>query len=288
MSLGERDPHTGIHTTGHEWSGIKELDTPIPRVVKLCYALTFAIALLLWILLPTWPLVTSYTPGLLGFSQRDFLQDQLTAAAGQRAGWTDRIAALDLNDGDDDPEARAIAISTGATLFSDNCAACHGQDATGGPGFPNLTDGAWLWGGSAEEIHETLRVGINAPHDETRFGQMPAFGRDQILERADILTLVTYVRHLAGLQEAEPDALEAGAALFAENCASCHGEDAIGDATLGAPNLTDRFWLYGGDRETLYGTLMGGRQGHMPHWSDRLSPVQLRILALYVQSLSQP
>ncbi len=288
MPVGERDPHTGIYTTGHEWSGITELDTPIPRAVKFFYGLTFAIALTMWILLPTWPLLTTYTPGLLGFSQRNFVQDQLAEAADQRAGWADRVARLDLNDSTDDPEARAIAIRTGATLFADNCAVCHGRDATGGPGFPDLRDGAWLWGGTAEDIHETLRVGINSRHDETRFGQMPAFGRDQMLERADILALVTYVRQVAGLEEVEAEVIEAGEALFAENCASCHGEDARGDSTLGAPNLTDEIWIYGGGRETVYRTLFGGRAGHMPHWGDRLSPVQLRILALYVQSLSQP
>ncbi len=288
MPLGERDPHTRIYTTGHEWSGITELDTPIPRAVKIFYALAFAIGLAMWILLPTWPLLTTYTPGLLGFSQRDFVQDQLADAVDQRAGWADRIAILDLNDNSGDSEVRDIAIRTGETLFIDNCAVCHGQDASGGPGFPDLRDRAWLWGGTAEEIHETLRVGINSQHDETRLGQMPAFGRDQILERADLRALVTYVRHLAGLEQAEAEAREVGEALFAENCASCHGEDARGEPTLGAPNLTDGFWIYGGDRETVYRTLFGGRQGHMPHWGDRLSPVQLKILALYVRSLSQP
>lgn len=288
MSVGERDPHTGIHTTGHEWAGIKELDTPIPRAVFFFYALAFVVALGMWILLPTWPLVSTYTPGVLGFSQRDFVEGQLAEAADQRAGWVDQIAQLDLSTNAIDPEARAIATGTGATLFSDNCAACHGQDATGGPGFPDLTDGAWLWGGTVEDIHETLRVGINSQHDETRFGEMPAFGRDQLLERADVLTLVDYVQHLAGLQEMEAEDVVSAQALFVENCASCHGEEAKGDTTLGAPNLTDNSWIYGGDRESIYRTVFGGRRGHMPHWSGRLSPEQLRTLAIYVQGLSEP
>jgi cytochrome c oxidase cbb3-type subunit 3 len=246
MSLGKKDPHTGIHTTGHEWAGITELNTPIPLAVKLCYGLTFAIALLLWVLLPTWPLITTYTPGLLGFSQRDAVQGQLDSAKGQRAPWADRVAALDLGAIDGDPDAKAIAIRTGKALW------------------------------------------INSQNDETRFAQMPAFGRDQILEGGDIGPLVAYLRHLSGLEEAEAETVEQGAALFAENCASCHGEAAKGDITLGAPNLTDGVWIYGGDRRTLYKTLYDGRQGHMPHWSERLSPVQLKVLALYVHSLSQP
>ena len=288
MSLGKKDPHTGIYTTGHEWAGITELDTQIPRIVKLSYGLTFAIALVMWILLPTWPLITTYTPGLLGFSQRAAVQGQLDAATGQRAEWADRIAALDLGAIDADPGAKAIAIKTGVALFADNCAACHGHNARGGPGFPDLGDGSWLWGGTPEDIHETLRVGINSQNDETRFAQMPAFGRDEILEGADLGPLVAYLRHLSGLEDAEAETVERGATLFAENCASCHGEAAKGDTTLGAPDLTDGFWIYGGDRRTLYKTLYDGRQGHMPHWSDRLSPVQLKVLALYVHSLSQP
>lgn len=288
MPVGERDPHTGLYTTGHEWSGITELNTPIPRTVIFFYGLFFAVALIMWILLPAWPLVTTYTPGLLGYSQRDFVEGQLAEAETQRADWEHRIADLDLNDDADDPEARAIAVQTGKTLYMDNCAVCHGNEAKGQSHIPDLTDGAWYWGGTAEDIHETLRVGINSGHDETRFAEMPGFGRDQILERADIQILVSYVRHLAGLAEAEADVLEAGEALFAENCASCHGEDATGDPSLGAPNLSNGIWLIGGDRATLYKIVFHGYQGHMPHWDERLSPVQLKILALYVRSLSEP
>ncbi|MCP4328993.1 MAG: cytochrome-c oxidase, cbb3-type subunit III [Alphaproteobacteria bacterium] len=287
MSVGERDPHTGIHTTGHEWSGIKELDTPIPRIVFACYAVVFIVALVMWVLLPAWPLVNSYTSGLMGFSQRDYVRGQLADADLRRAEWSDRIAAMDFGELAADPEARTVAIETGESLFIDNCAVCHGRDGRGGPGFPDLTDGAWLWGGTPEDIHETLRVGINSGHDETRFGQMPAFGRDEMLERDEIRLLATYVQHLSGLEEADGDTVAQGEVLFADNCASCHGEDARGGIEFGAPDLTDGYWIYGGDRETIYESLFRGRQGHMPHWSGRLSPVQLRVLSLYVDSLNQ-
>ena len=204
MSLGERDPHTGIQTTGHEWSGITELNTPIPRIVYFFYGLTFAVALSMWILLPTWPLITTYTKGVLGFSLRAALDDQLAEAAQQKAPWSDRIAEAELEAIAADPALRAIALRTGETLFRDNCAACHGRAGGGGPGFPNLADDAWLWGGSLDAIHETLRVGINAGHEETRVAQMLAFGRDEILEREDIALLARYLRGLSGLEDFDP------------------------------------------------------------------------------------
>lgn len=285
MAVGERDPHTGLYTTGHEWDGIKELNTPIPRIVKLCYAITFSVAVLLWVLYPAWPLVTDYTKGVLKTSQQQVLQGQLDAGVEQRARWSDRIAGADLASLAADPEIGAIVARAGKTLFDDNCAVCHGSAARGGPGFPNLTDGTWLWGGSPEEIHETLRVGINSTHDETRASQMLAFGQDQVLVRAEIRQVIAYVRGLSGLEAPDPASAEAGAALFVEHCASCHGEAAKGDKTQGAPDLTDDSWIYGGDRETVYTTVFHGRQGHMPHWGERLGPVQLKLLALYVHGL---
>ena len=288
MSVGQRDPHTGLYTTGHEWAGITELNTPIPRAVKFFYAVTFAVALLQWVLYPAWPLLTSYTAGILGFSQRDVLNGQLAEASAQRAVWSDMVASTDLETLAQDPEIQAIVARAGQTLFDDNCLVCHGAAGRGGPGFPNLSDDAWLWGGSLEAIHETLRVGINAGHDDTRSSQMLAFGRDQVLGRTEIRQVVAYVRSLSGLETPDPETAEAGAAHFAEQCASCHGEDAKGLVELGAPDLTDDFWIYGGDRESVYTTVFDGQQGQMPHWDQRLSPVQIKLLALYVHGLGGP
>lgn len=288
MSVGERDPHTGIHTTGHEWSGITELNTPIPRIVIFFYSMAIVIAVAMWVLLPAWPLITTFTKGLLGITQRATLETQLAEAAEQRAPWNERFAGAELEAIAADPDLLVIALRSGETLFGDNCVVCHGQDGKGGPGYPNLADDAWLWGGALDQIHETLRVGINTTHDETRIAQMLAFGRDEILERADIALLGTYLRSLSGLEEIDPARLEDAAALYAENCASCHGDQAKGDVELGAPNLTDAFWIYGGDRAAIYQTIYAGRTGQMPHWGDRLSPVQLKILALYVHSLGGP
>src|SRR5262249_11672128 len=147
-----------------------------------------------------------------------------------------------------EPRLMTAVRQTGHTLFGDNCAVCHGRDARGGKGFPDLRTASWLWGGSPEAIAETIRVGINSAHPESRNSQMPAFGRDQILPRTDIENAVAYVLSLGDPKE-KPVAgkAEAGKAVFAANCAVCHGPDAKGKSDVGAPNLTDRFWTYEGD-----------------------------------------
>ncbi len=285
MGVIERDPHTGQITTGHEWNGIKELNSPVPKVIYLFLAVTVLFAVTWWVLMPTWPLGTTYTRGLLGVDQREIVTEKVKAAVAGREPWTTQIAAKDFKDILADASLMRTVRATGHTLFGDNCAACHGLNARGSKGFPNLTSDSWLWGGSPEAIYETVRVGINSAHPETRTAQMPAFGRDQMLPRADIDKVITYVQSLsdsAAQLAAAPDVLAAGKELFAANCASCHGEDGKGNQELGAPDLTDRLWIYGGDRQTLLDTLWAGRQGHMPTWEGRLSEVDRKILALYL------
>jgi cytochrome c oxidase cbb3-type subunit 3 len=285
MSVEERDPHTGYLTTGHEWNGIKELNTPVPRPVYFFLILAFLFGVGYWILMPTWPLGTTYTKGLLGFDQRTFVMEDVKQAALERAAWTDRIEKESFADIQKDPQLMHDVRETGKALFGDNCAACHGRAGTGGNGFPNLTTNSWLWGGSPEQIAETIKVGINSGHPDTHTAQMPAFGRDGILQRNDVEKIVGYVRSLSGASGLSADEVKAGQTIFADNCSSCHGEDAKGNSETGAPNLTDRFWIYGGDPETVYKTVWGGRQGHMPTWEARLSPLQRKILALYVADL---
>lgn len=288
MALEKHDPVTGRVTTGHEWNGIEELETPIPRVVLYFLFATVLFAIGYWILMPAWPLGVTYTKGLLGFDQRQVVTQQVEAAAEARANWADRIMELDYARIEADPALMHIVNETGHTLFGDNCAVCHGVQATGGPGFPDLRAGAWLWGGDPETIHETIRVGINSDHEETRSSQMMAFGKDGVLERDDILAVTAYVRSLS-----QPDAgadaarVQQGQELFADNCSSCHGEDATGIAELGAPNLADDIWLYGGDEQSVFTTIYGGRQGHMPHWDQRLKPLDLKVLTLYVSNLEK-
>jgi cytochrome c oxidase cbb3-type subunit 3 len=275
-------------TTGHEWNGIKELNTPVPRPVYFFLAATALFGIIYWILMPAWPIGVTYTKGLLGIDQRATVVQNLKQAQLDRSVWTKRIESEDFSAIQADPQLMTIVRQTGHALFGDNCAACHGAKATGGKGFPNLTTASWLWGGTPEAIAETIRVGINSPHADSRTSQMPAFGRDQILPRADIENVVSYVRSLSGNaapNAEQADKIKAGKEIFAANCASCHGDDARGNAEAGVPNLADKFWIYGGDVETVYATVWGGRQGHMPTWESRLSPLDRKILTLYVVDL---
>jgi cytochrome c oxidase cbb3-type subunit 3 len=287
MSL-ERDPKTGWLTTGHEWNGITELNTPLPRLVSLFLVLTVLFSVGYWVLMPAWPVGTTYTKGLLGLDDRTELAESVKQATTDRATWTDEIATRSFAEIEAEPRLMTAVRKTGPTLFGDNCAACHGRDAKGGKGFPDLRTTSWLWGGSLEAIAETIRVGINSGHPESRSSQMPAFGHDQILQRTDIENVVAYVLNLGDPKEKPVVGnAEAGKAVFAANCVVCHGSDAKGKADVGAPNLTDRFWMYGGDETSLYNTIWGGRQGHMPTWESRLSPVDRKILALYLVDLGK-
>jgi len=233
-------------------------------------------------------MVNTYTRGLLGVDQQDRVEQQVSAANAVRADWTIPLATLGADEIRADRVLMAHVARTAPALFGDNCAACHGSNAAGGPGFPSLVDAAWLWSGDADTIMETLRVGINSPHPDTRYAQMLAFGEMDILSRAEIRTVIDYVQSLSGLEtQAGADRLAEGATLFEENCASCHGENAMGVQDIGAPNLTDASWIYGGDDASMFETIYAGRQGWMPAWEDRLTRADRMMLTLYIQDLAQ-
>jgi cytochrome c oxidase cbb3-type subunit 3 len=288
MDVEEVDPVSGRRTTGHEWNGIKELDTPVPRGVLLFLIATHLFALLWWVLLPTWPLGATYTKGLLGIDERSVVEEKLAAAAAARAVWEKKIDTLSYDQIRADERLMATVSSTGHQLFGDNCAVCHGIDGKGGSNYPDLTDDDWLWGGGPENIAETLKVGINTRHPESRVAQMPSFGRDEMLDRNQVRDVAGYVYSLTNPAYSTPDnigRIEAGKEIFLTTCAACHGEDAKGKPDVGAPNLTDAYWVYGGTLQSIIQSVHGGRQGHMPTWDERLSPAEIKILALYVNSL---
>jgi cytochrome c oxidase cbb3-type subunit 3 len=287
MALEDRDPYTGQLMTGHEWNGIKELNTPVPKTVYFFLIVTALFAVGYWILMPAWPLWSTFTKGLLGYDQRASVAASLKEAAADRSTWMNRIEQASFADIQADPRLMEFVRQTGRPLFGDNCASCHGRDAKGGKGFPGLATASWLWGGTPEAIAETIRVGINSAHPKTRTSQMMAFGRDSVLPRGDIEKVVDYVLTLSGpaAPDATPERIAAGKAVFAANCVACHGDDGTGKTDVGGPNLTDRLWIYGGDWQSIYTTVWGGRQGHMPTWEARLSATDRKILALYLVDL---
>jgi len=290
MSVEERDPHSGYLMTGHEWNGIKELNTPVPRLVYLFLIATFLFAVGYWILMPAFPIWSTFTKGLLGADDRVAVAASVKQAAVDRAAWTDQIAAKSFAQVEADPRLIAAVRETGRALFGDNCAVCHGRDAKGGRGFPNLTTSSWLWGGSLEAIEQTIRVGINSAHPDTRVSQMPAFGRDGMLKRDEMEDVVAYVRSLSNGSapgNIPADKIATGKAVFAANCAVCHGAEAKGNMEVGAPDLTDRHWIHGGDESSIYMDVWGGLKSQMPSWEGRLSPIERRILALYLLDLGK-
>lgn len=288
MKTEDRDPISGHETTGHEWNGIKELDTPVPRGVLIFLIVTHVFAVLWWFLYPTWPLGSTYTRGLLDTDQHQVVEASLRQAAAERGTWVSQIEAASFKEIQANEQLMTIVRESGRQLFGDNCAACHGINGTGQAGYPDLTDEDWLWGDDPEAIAETMRVGINAMHDETRSAQMPGFGRDQMLDRSQVRNVAAYVYSLSNPEfstEANIERIEAGREVFATTCAACHGEDATGMREVGAPNLTDDRWIYGGDLQTIVTSVHGGRQGHMPTWDERLTEAEIKMLALYVHSL---
>src|ERR1700761_9578254 len=231
----KRDGVSGYLTTGHEWNGITELNTPVPRAVWFFLSIAFLFSIGYWVLMPAWPLGDTYTKGLLGIDQRNILADSLKQEVMDHEVWSKKIASQDYDAIQADPALMAVVRETGHTLFGTNCAACHGVDAKGQPGFPNLTTSSWLWGGRPEDIFNTIRVGINSAHKDTHVSQMPAFGRDQILPRDDILKVVAFVYSLSNPAAKGGDAKDvaSGKKIFADNCVACHGENAKGNPELG-------------------------------------------------------
>jgi len=276
------DPVTGYHLTEHDWGGIRELNTPMSRIAVWALIITFAYSVIAWILLPAWPTGTSYTKGLLGLDQGEVAMARFQQIDSTRGEWISRFDDPDFAALGADHDLMARAMPAAERLFADNCAVCHREDASGGPGYPALTDGDWLWEGDPEGIAETIRVGINSTHDETRFGQMPAFGADGMLPRADLEAVTDYV---VALPSGEVGADHPGALVFEENCAACHGDGGTGGLGIGAPSLVDDSAIYGQDRAAVWRTVWSGREGVMPHWEGRLRPAEINLLALYLTGL---
>jgi len=279
-------------TTGHEWDGIREYNKPLPRWWLYTFYATIVWGIGYSIAYPAWPGVKEATPGLLGYSTRAEVAQEIARVEDANEAINEELVSVELASISDDPELLTYATNAGAAVYRSWCAQCHGSGAAGSSqegwaaGYPNLLDDDWLWGGSIEEIHATINHGIrNETDDMARWSEMPAFGRDEILPEEEVVQVVNYVMSMSGDTPRDAAAAEAGEEVFAINCTGCHGEDGKGERTLGAPNLTDAIWLYGGDYEAIYDTVYNSRFGVMPAWSDRLSDAEVRAVATYVHGL---
>lgn len=278
-------------TTGHSWDGIEEFNNPLPRWWVYVFYMTIVWGIAYSAAYPAWPGVKSATAGFLGWSTRANVAADIAAVNEANAGINAELASAELTEIAANPDLNGYAVSAGSAVFMTWCAQCHGSGAAGAKGYPNLLDDSWLWGGTIEDIHYTISHGIRNEDDlDARYSEMPAFGRDEMLEEAEIDQVVNYVMSLSGDPQ-DASQVEAGAIVFADNCASCHAEDGTGDIYQGAPNLTDAIWLYGGDYDTLKETVWNARFGVMPPWSAEASPAgrlteaQIRAVALYVHQL---
>jgi cytochrome c oxidase cbb3-type subunit 3 len=279
------DPVTGVATTGHEWDGVRELNMPLPRWWLWIFYATIVWSIGYWIVYPSWPLVTAYTNGVLNWNSRQSIMDDMAALKAQRAALVDRIAATPLEGILADQQLLGFARAQGRAAFADNCAPCHGAGGGGAKGYPNLVDDDWLWGGKLDDLAFTIRHGIRSADDKTRVGNMPAFGRDKILERPDILAVADHVRSLSGLAVARDADPARGNKVFAENCAACHGETGKGNREIGAPDLTDPIWLFGSERDAIIEGIVNGRGSVMPAWGPRIDDTTIKSLAVYVHTL---
>ena len=254
--------------TGHVWDeDLTELNTPLPRWWMILFYLTIAFAC---VYLALYPGLGSYA-GQLGWKSSGAYQQELKQANAEYGPLFAQYAAMDLKAVSVDPKANAI----GERLFLTYCAQCHGSDARGNKGFPNLTDKDWLYGGEPATIKQTILHG--------RHGQMPPMGA-AVGSDEDIVNLAHYVKSLSG-GVADPVRVVLGKPKFGA-CMACHGADAHGNPALGAPNLTDKIWLHGGSIETIAETIRKGRNNTMPAFDEFLGDAKVQLLAAYVYSLS--
>ncbi len=283
MSDKHIDELSGVETTGHEWDGIRELNNPMPRWWVWTFYATIVWAIAYAFAYPAIPMISSATKGYLGFSSRAELQQDLDHAKLGQAQLHEMITAKSVEDIDADPTLREFAVSGGASAFKVNCAPCHGSGATGGPGFPNLNDDDWLWGGDLAAIQTTIAHGVRYETDpDTHVSEMPAFG--EILDLNQTRQVAAYVWSLTGTPS-DPALAVAGKQVFMDNCAACHGDDAKGKVDMGAPNLADAIWLKGRGEDAVARQVMAPKHGVMPAWQGRLGETAVKELTVFVHSL---
>lgn len=276
------DQPTGTETVGHEWDGIEELNTPLPRWWLWTFYLTIAWAVGYVVLYPAIPLLSKGTEGVLGWTSRGELAQDMALADQTRQAASASLASISAAELEGNPPLLKQAVAGGRAAFRIHCSQCHGTGAAGSQtlGYPNLNDDDWLWGGDLASIEYTITHGVRQPADnELRQGAMPPFAG--VFDDSQLEAVTSHVLSLSG--KARPSA--AGAQIFADSCASCHGAKGEGNRTLGAPRLNDAIWLYGSTRDAVSRQILRPRVGVMPAWKDKLDQVTITMLAAYVHSL---
>ena len=280
----EIDEFSGVETTGHEWDGIKELNNPLPRWWLWTFYATIIWAIGYMIAYPAIPLVNSNTPGLLGYSSRADVANEIEAAKAGQVAFLDQISASEVGDIVASDELARFARAGGQAAFKVNCSQCHGSGAQGSVGFPNLNDDEWIWGGSVEDIYLTIAHGVRYEEDfDTRFNEMSAFGADEILSSEEIQTVSSYVAFLGELEGGQNS--DEGALIFEDNCAGCHGVGGVGEPALGGPPLNNAISLYAGDLQSIVSQVNAPQHGVMPGWTQKLGDTTVKQLAVYVHAL---
>jgi len=267
--------------TGHSWDGVSEYNIPAPRWWLIVWIVCIIWAAIYWFFYPTWPTIKGNTKGSLNWTKFSELSKDQEEIADKKTVYLEQMSKKSLPEILQDEKLMQFALNTGKSAFRENCSACHGQGAQGYKGYPNLNDDDWLWGGKLEDIYKTLLYGIRSGHDLARVNQMPSFGLDKVLNKAEINDTLEYVLSLSNKSEYNAR----GEAIFKANCVACHGNEAKGNQELGAPNLTDAIWLYGSDKKDVYYSIYFARAGVMPYWNNRLDDNTIKSLTLYVHSL---
>ncbi len=289
MATIEKDSVSGQSTTGHEWDGIKELNTPLPKWWVYVFWACVVWSIGYWVVYPSWPTLNGYTPGIgLGsvvpanWTARGQLDGDLVAQKAGRAAWLSKIEASSVDAIEKDKDLLRYAMAGGKIAFNENCAPCHGVGGVGAYGFPTLADDEWLWGGSLADIEQTIKFGVRNTNANSRQSEMPKFGADGILKDDQIAAVADYVVSVASKAPAKGSA---GEAVYAENCAVCHGEDGSGNKEVGAPALNNQIWLYKGGKDGVVAQVTKPKHGSMPAWSERLDASTVKLLAVYVHNL---
>ena len=279
----EKDAATGTETTGHEWDGIKELNTPLPSWWVWVFIATIVWSLVYVVLYPAIPLGETATQGVLGYDSREEVATVMADLAAERAPYVERISELSHDEIVADPDLANFALRGGEAAFADNCAPCHAPGGAGRPGYPALADDAWLWGGTHDAIEQTIRYGVRSGHDEERYSEMPAF--TDVIEKHEREAVTHFVASLSGTIDHDAELAAEGAPVFADNCASCHGDGGEGGREFGAPRLNDAVWLYGGSLDLIARQIAQPQHGVMPAWQGRLDDATIKMLAIYVHTL---